>query len=88
MERGRKRFPTESLKVAEEEEEEEEQIAREIQSIAARKKNRAGWGMWELQTNAYEKDQRQDRRPGAEMEEWSKYNEVRIGQDKVGERLV
>lgn len=48
MERGRKRFPTESLKVAEEEEEEEEQIAREIQSIAARKKNRAGWGMWEL----------------------------------------
>lgn len=49
MERGRKRFPTESLKVEEEEEEkEEEQIAREIQSIAARKKNRAGRGMWEL----------------------------------------
>lgn len=46
MERGRKRFPTEKLKV--EEEEEEEQIAREIHSIAARKKNRAGWGMWEL----------------------------------------
>lgn len=38
MARGRERFPTELLKV--EEEEEEEQIAIEIQSVAARKKNR------------------------------------------------
>lgn len=58
----------------------------EIQSVAAWKKNRAGWGMWELQTNSYEKDERQDRRPAAEMEEQSKYGKVRIRQDKVDER--
>lgn len=40
MARGRERFPTELLKVEEDGGEEEEQIAIEIQSIAARKKNR------------------------------------------------
>lgn len=46
-------------------------LQREIQPIAARKKNRVGRGIWELQTIACEKDERQDRRPGTEMEEWS-----------------